>query len=600
MRGEGGDMRGYRVALITLDAHASGPASRVAARLAPDIPGLTMGVHAAAEWAENPGALEAARAAVAEADLVIVTLLFIEEHIRAILPALEARRDACDAMIGVISAPEIVGLTRMGDLDMSKPSSGAVKLLRRLRGSRSPSANSGARQMRMLRRLPKILRFIPGKAQDLRAWFLTMQYWLGGSDDNIEGMIRFLVGRYAGADRLQGPEAPAPVDYPEVGLYHPGLPGHGITEDAQTVPGPTSPVATVGLLLMRSYVLASDTAHYDAVIAALEARGVRVLPAFAGGLDARPAIAAYFAGGKVDALLSLTGFSLIGGPAYNDSAAAVEVLVDLDLPYIAAHPIEFQTLEQWENSAQGLGPVETTMLVALPEIDGATSPVVFGGRGATADRAMAPATERVDMLARRVAKRARLRRMANADKKLAIVLYGFPPNAGAVGTAAHLSVFTSLWNTLRALAADGYKVAVPESVEALRDAVLAGNAARFGQPANVAAHVSAEDIVARERHLDEIEAVWGPAPGRHQSDGAGVFILGAEFGNVFVGVQPVFGYEGDPMRLLFEGGFAPTHAFAAFYRWIRDSLAADAVLHFGMHGALEFMPGKQAGLTGRD
>ena len=77
-----------------------------------------------------------------------------------------------------------------------------------------------------------------------------------------------------------------------------------------------------------------------------------------------------------------------------------------------------------------------------------------------------------------------------------------------------------------------------------------------------------------------------------------IFVLGARFGNVFVGVQPAFGYEGDPMRLLFEKGFAPTHAFSAFYRWLREDFGAHAVLHFGTHGALEFMPGKQAGLSG--
>ena len=96
----------------------------------------------------------------------------------------------------------------------------------------------------------------------------------------------------------------------------------------------------------------------------------------------------------------------------------------------------------------------------------------------------------------------------------------------------------------------------------------------------------------------EIEAQWGPAPGRQQSDGSSIFVLGERFGNVFVGIQPAFGYEGDPMRLLFEQGFAPTHAFSAFYRWLREDFGADAVLHFGTHGALEFMPGKQAGLSG--
>ena len=88
----------------------------------------------------------------------------------------------------------------------------------------------------------------------------------------------------------------------------------------------------------------------------------------------------------------------------------------------------------------------------------------------------------------------------------------------------------------------------------------------------------------------------GPAAERRRAD---LLVLGEQFGNVFVGVQPAFGYEGDPMRLLFERGFAPTHAFSAFYRWICARISrADAVLHFGTHGALEFMPGKQTGLSG--
>jgi magnesium chelatase subunit H len=199
-------------------------------------------------------------------------------------------------------------------------------------------------------------------------------------------------------------------------------------------------------------------------------------------------------------------------------------------------------------------------------------------------------------LADKVARLARLHRSATATRKLAIVLYGFPPNAGAAGTAAYLGVFESLFNTMHALKADGYDLTPPVSVEALREAVLKGNAARHGQPANVHATVPAAEIVAKTPWLAEVEAAWGPAPGRHQTDGRGVHVLGCQFGNVFVGLQPVFGYEGDPMRLLFEKGFAPTHAFTTFYRWIREDFGADVLLHFGMHGALEFMPGKQAGV----
>ena len=595
----------YRVVIVTLDAHAAGPAARVSERLAPDFPGLDVQVLAAAEWGECPKALDEAKAAIADGDIIIANLLFLEEHINAIMPALSARRDACDAMLGMIADAQVVKLTRMGDLDMAKPASGAMALLKKLRGSGKPSTESGAKKMRMLRRLPKILRMIPGKAQDLRAWFLSMQYWLGGSDDNVEHLIRFLIGRYATRADWQGAAANAPIEYPDVGLYHPDLPDHHITTDLAELPAPAAPVATIGVLMLRSYVLASDCAHYDAVIRSFEAQGLRVIPAFAGGLDGKPAVDAYFMG-RVDALVSLTGFSLIGGPAYNDSDKAIALLSQLDVPYIAAQPLEFQTIEQWEASAQGLGPIETTMLIALPELDGATNPTVFAGRhgldspNASDCKAMAPCVERIAVLTEKTKRLALLRRKQNADKKVGVVLFGFPPNAGAVGTAAYLSVFESLFNTLTRMKADGYTLDVPETVDDLRAIILQGNAAQYGQQANVAAHVDADTIVRTSPHLAEIEAAWGPAPGKVQSDGRGVFVLGHHFGNVFVGVQPAFGYEGDPMRLLFEKGFAPTHAFAAFYQWMRDTFAADVVLHFGMHGALEFMPGKQAGLGAQD
>ena len=607
---------GYRVVVITLDAHSAGPCDRAAARLLADFPGLSVDVHAAAEWGENPQALVEAKAAIATADIILVNLLFLEEHVQAILPSLEARRAGCDALAGVISDAAIVKLTRMGALDMLAPASGTMALLKRLRGSSKPSSQNGESKMRMLRRLPKILKYIPGKAQDLRAWFMVMQYWLGGSDTNIESMLRFLISRYCRIEAWQNCAAAPPENYPEVGLYHPDLPGK-MTTDITALPVPQKPVATVGLLLMRSYVLSDDTSHYDAVIRNFEANGLKVIPAFAGGLDARPAIEGYFqgtAGVQIDAMVSLTGFSLVGGPAYNNSQAAIALLKNLDVPYIAAHPLEFQTLGQWANAEQGLGPIETTMLIALPELDGATCPTVFAGRhgsegcqgclhkcqAVAQSRAMAPCHERIESLAEKTLRAARLRQKRNHDKNVAIVLFGFPPNAGATGTAAYLDVFESLQNTLTQMKAEGYDVALPETVSHLRAAVLEGNAKQYGQEANVEAIVSAEEIVRSTPPLKAIEAVWGPAPGRVQSDGRGVFVLGVQLGKVFVGVQPAFGYEGDPMRLLFEKGFAPTHAFATFYLWMRNTFKADVVLHFGMHGALEFMPGKQAGLGAQD
>ena len=134
----------------------------------------------------------------------------------------------------------------------------------------------------------------------------------------------------------------------------------------------------------------------------------------------------------------------------------------------------------------GLMPVEATMMVAIPELDGATGSMVFGGRSelsAGEKFDMQPAPERIDRLADRVARLVALRHTPIAERKVAIVLFNFPPNSGAAGTAAHLSVFESLFNTLSAMREEGYHVDLPDSHAELRDAILKGNAKRFGAEA---------------------------------------------------------------------------------------------------------------------
>ncbi len=621
------------VVIVTMDTHLASAIDRAKQTLRREIPELNLTLHAASEWSTSPAELERCLKDIEQGDIVVATMLFLEDHFLPILPALQARRDHCDALVCAMSASEVVKLTKIGKFDMGKPASGPMALLKKLRGeSKNKGATGGAAQMKMLRRIPQLLRFIPGTAQDVRAYFMTLQYWLGGSQENMFNMVRFLVDRYADGPRraLRGTaKAKEPVEYPELGVYHPRMPGR-LSERLEDLPAPpkrqaTGPTAnanglgTVGILMLRSYLLSGNCGHYDGVIAAMEARGLKVIPAFSAGLDGRPAIEKFFKkDGKpaIDAMVSLSGFSLVGGPAYNDSKAAEEVLADLDVPYIAAHPVEFQTLDQWGGSDRGLLPVESTIMVAIPELDGATSPIVFGGRpgadGVTCQgchhhctfgkthtaQDMHTCPERAQMLAARVAKLIALRSSERAQRKISIVLFNFPPNAGNIGTAAFLGVFESLYNTLAEMKKSGYQVDLPADVNALRTSLLEGNAKQYGADANVHTLINASDHVRRERWLKEIEAQWGPAPGRQLSNGESIFVLGKQFGNVLVCVQPAFGYEGDPMRLLFEKGLAPTHAFSAFYRYLREDFKTHAVLHFGTHGALEFMPGKQSGMSG--
>jgi magnesium chelatase subunit H len=212
-----------------MDSHVASATDRARLALAKEIPGLQLYVHAASEFAADPARLQSCLADIDDADIIVSMMLFLEEHFKPLLPALIARRENCDAMVCAMSAGEVTKLTRMGKFDMSAPASGPMALLKKLRGSKPKTESAGASQMTMLRRIPKLLRFIPGAAQDVRAYFLTLQYWLAGSEENMANLVRSLVDRYADGPRrrLRGAiKALPPKEYPEVGVYHPGIPGH--------------------------------------------------------------------------------------------------------------------------------------------------------------------------------------------------------------------------------------------------------------------------------------------------------------------------------------------------------------------------------------
>ena len=193
-----------RVVVVTMDSHVVSATERARRALVRDFPGLSLAVHAASEWGDDPAALARCRADIGAGDIVVVTMLFMEEHFLPVLDALRARRDACDAMVCAMSAAEVMRLTRMGRFTMDGEVKGPMALLRRLRGKpgeRKPGGTEGARQMKMLRRIPQLLRFVPGTAQDVRAYFLTLQYWLAGSEENMANLVRLLVDRYADGPR---------------------------------------------------------------------------------------------------------------------------------------------------------------------------------------------------------------------------------------------------------------------------------------------------------------------------------------------------------------------------------------------------------------
>ncbi|HEX8560909.1 MAG TPA: cobaltochelatase subunit CobN [Pyrinomonadaceae bacterium] len=470
--------------------------------------------------------------------------------------------------------------------------------------------------LRFVERMPSLLRFVPGAGRlgDVKHYLYLFCYFLQPTPANIASMVLYALKHYGGDSRLSRAEVPPPETAPAVGVYHPdaGKVFESFEEyrrwhDARARRTKTQrldPSKTVGLLLMRTNVVSGTRGHYDALIRAVEREGLAALPVISTFMDNRDACARFLVEGEGDGataragqIVSLTGFSFVGGPAMNDSASAVEFLKGLKTPLRSAVSLDVQTVEAWRESWTGLNPVQAGMQVAIPEIDGATEPFVYGGMSAASVEPVA-LEERCARVARRLRRWNRLQTARREELKIALVLFCFPPNKGNVGTAADLDVFPSLLEILARLRADGYAVEAPADADALRGMLLGGNSEAFGSVANVAHRMGVDEYLRLCPYAGEIEWEWGAAPGGVNTFGRDLLIQGVRLGNAFVAVQPTFGYEGDPMRLLMSRGGAPHHGFAALYTYLEKVFGADAVVHVGTHGALEFMPGKQVGLSG--
>ena len=465
-----------------------------------------------------------------------------------------------------------------------------------------------------------MLKYLPGdKAKDARSFMMSLQYWLGGSPENIEALLLNLANNYVGEiaeKKLLGGEEMTVVEpevIPDRGIWHPVAPRVFEThseymewvrnEHAPSMGIDVDTAPVVGIVLQKSHINTKDDAHYVSLIMEMEAKGAIVVPTYTGSLDFSLCVDSYFytAAGKVaiDVLINLTGFALVGGPASQDHPKAIATLQKLNRPYLCAVPATFQTFEEWKDSELGLHPVQVALQVALPELDGAIEPIIFAGRDGVTGRSI-PQADRIDVLTKRAIKWAKLRRKANVDKKVAVTVFSFPPDKGNVGTAAYLNVFGSIFEALKTLKDEGYDVGeLPESVESLVDEILHDKEARIASPElNVAYKMTVDEYKELTPYAADLEENWGPPPGNLNSDGQNLLVYGKTFGNVFIGVQPSFGYEGDPMRLLYAKSASPHHGFAAYYTYVEKVFDADAVLHFGTHGSLEFMPGKQVGMSG--
>jgi magnesium chelatase subunit H len=553
---------------------------------------------------------------LSEADIVFVFHVTDNENALRIAGALDRFRSRHHAAIVINCLGDLMRRTRLGSLDFASlfitraadqehPGHRLARKVASWMSSHARTAKSKGpdRYLKLTNQIPPILRFIPsvGRIGNIKHYLTLYCYFLQPTPGNIRSMILYAIRHYVpGHERIR---TDPPESRPVMGIYHPDAPSLIPSFDEyrqwyERRKWRLDPDRTIGLLLLRPQVVSGAHSHYDELIGILESEHLPVIPVLSTFMDNRQACDAFFvdpAGGtpRISQLVSLTGFSFVGGPAMNDSEAAVSWLRTLNRPFRSSVSLETQRIDDWSGNMIGLNPVQTAMQVAIPEIDGATEPFVFGGLSAGKDQPEA-LPDRCRRIAGRLKQWNRLRTLPPSDVRLAFLIYCFPPNKGNLGTAADLDVFPSLWAIFQRLASEGYNVTFPQSPELLREMLLSGD-----DIAHVAYRLSVDDYYRLCPYVEDIEAEWGPAPGRINAQGRSILIHGVELGNIFLGVQPTFGYEGDPMRLLMAKGGTPHHGFMGLYTWLEKVFCADALIHVGTHGALEFMPGKQVGLSDR-
>lgn len=432
----------------------------------------------------------------------------------------------------------------------------------------------------------------------------AFEYLVQGGVGNTAQLCRFL------SDTLlrTGFGFDPPEVLPEDAVWHPA----GAARPAHDPARPT-----VGVVFYRTHWMSGNTGFVATLVEQLEAAGANVLPVFTYSLRPRGAQGAVPAldllADRVDAVV-LTVLAMGGANAADADAWAVPALERLGVPVIQAVAAT-TSRAAWAASDQGLSPLDTAMQVAIPEFDGRLVSVPFSFKETDGEVATYVAdAERAARVAGTALAHARLGRVAPADKRVAIVLSNYPTRHSRVGNAVGLDTPASAARLLDTLTAAGYDTGDWPRVAATADpgtALIHELIASGGfdteflteaqlarQPARLAADVYAERFARLPEPLRAaVTAAWGPPPGDlYVHDGALTFAA-LRFGNIVVCVQPPRGFGENPVAIYHDPDLPPTHHYLACYRWLAEDWGADAIVHLGKHGTLEWMPGKGLGLS---
>ena len=433
----------------------------------------------------------------------------------------------------------------------------------------------------------------------------AFEYLLHGGPANTASLLRFVADEVLGASPPHGYRAPQPV--PDEGVYLGG--------DGDPAFDPTRP--TVAVVFYRAHLLAGNTTFVDDLCAAIRARGANPLACWCYSLrpDGRgdvPVVTRYLEG-RVDAVI--TTVLAMGQAGAEADSWDVPVLAGLDVPVVQAMAAT-TSRAAWEEHDVGLSPLDTAWSVALPEFDGRIISVPLSFKEIVDDGddlglpvvAYRSVPDRVARVAGIAVRLAALRRTPNQDKKVAVVLSAYPTKRGRIGNAVGLDTPASVIDLLHALRAAGYRV---DGIPADGDTLMAELIDRFSyeQESLTAAQldravgaVDAAQYAAWFAELpkplrDKVVEHWGEPPGAVYVHRGAIRLAGLDLGHVLVMVQPPRGFGENPIAVYHSPDLPPTHHYLAAYRWLERSWGADAVVHVGKHGNLEWLPGKGVGLS---
>ncbi len=527
------------------------------------------------------------------------------------------------------SALELMSLTQLGKFAIGDKPKGMPKpvkfILSKFGNGKEEDKLAG--YISFLKTGPKLLKYIPGKkVQDLRNWLIIYGYWNAGGTENVASMCWTLAEKYL--DLTVG-DIPQPIETPNMGLLHPEYQGYFISPQDylewyynHVSAFREQPLPVIGILLYRKHVITKQP-YIPQLIKHFASQGLTPLPIFINGVEGHVAVRDWMTttyeqeqrqqdnkeilslkddAVKVDAIVSTIGFPLVGGPAGSMEAGrqvevAKKILTAKNVPYIVAAPLLIQDIHSW--TRQGIGGLQSVVLYSLPELDGAIDTIPLGGLVGE-DIYLVP--ERLHRLTGRIKNWISLRHTPTPARKIAVILYGFPPGYGATGTAALLNVPKSLLNFLQALKAQGYDVG--ELLEDGEEIIKQVKEADESTPLSKGGMGGSVNVRTLEKWLGylqttRVEKQWKSLTGTGLKTYGDEFQLGGiELGNVWIGVQPTLGIAGDPMRLMFEKDLTPHPQYTAFYKWLQNEYQADALVHFGMHGTVEWLPGSPLGNTG--